>query len=71
MAQTSPAPTTKRVKILSHIIGRPAYSVGDIVDLEVRIADAWIADGLAILYREDPRPERAVRDTAGVERATA
>jgi len=48
-----------RVKILTNIAGTPAYHVGEIVDLEPRIAQAWIEEGYA-------RPVATVT----VERAT-
>ena len=36
-----------RVRILVSIIGKPSYSIGELVELEPRIAKAWILDGLA------------------------
>lgn len=50
-----------RVRMLTSIAGKPSYGAGEIVDLEDRIAKAWIEDGLAILVREDRPAERATR----------
>jgi hypothetical protein len=36
-----------KVRMLTHTIGVPQYHIGQIVDLEPRIAKAWIEDGLA------------------------
>jgi len=40
-----------KVRMLTNICGSPSYHSGEIVDLEDRIASAWIKDGLA-------KPER-------------
>jgi hypothetical protein len=50
-----------RVKILSEVCGTPAYHTGEIVELEDRIAQAWIKDGLAVLSRDEKPAERAVK----------
>ena len=52
-----------RVRIISSIAGTPAYHNGQIVDLEDRIAVAWIADGLAV-----PERTEAVEIAAGRSR---
>jgi hypothetical protein len=52
---------TMRVKILSHIVGSPSFAAGEVVELEERIAKAWIADGIAVASRDEKPVERAVR----------
>ena len=52
----------------SAIAGRPAYALGEEVELEPAVAAAWIADGLAIAVREE-QPETATVATAGLETA--
>ena len=42
-----------RVRILTNIAGRPTYHSGEIVDLEPRIAQAWIKEGIAAPVRPD------------------
>ena len=49
-----------RVRILTNIVGKPSYFAGQIVDLEPRVAKAWIEDELAAPHRDEP-VERAVR----------
>ena len=56
-----------RVRMLSHVAGTPSYHTGQIVDLEPRIAKAWIEDGLATPLSETEIVERATRDTSHVE----
>ena len=53
-----------RVKMLTHIAGDPSYASGQVVDLEPRIAKAWIAAGYATPERMDPK-ERAVTQSRG------
>ena len=36
-----------RVKMLTEICGKPAFHRGEVVDLERRIAQVWIKEGLA------------------------
>lgn len=50
-----------RVKMLTSIAGHPAYRSGDTVDLEPRIADAWIAEGYCSLVRDERPVERTVK----------
>ncbi len=52
--------TTIKVRMLTNIAGVPAYHSGDVVDLEDRIATAWIKDGLAAPHRAEP-VERATK----------
>lgn len=49
-----------RVKMLTSIAGQPSYRDGQIVDLEARIADAWIKEDMCELVRDEP-VERAAR----------
>ena len=42
-----------RVKMLMEVCGKPTYHTGQIIDLEPRIAKAWIADGIAAPVRPD------------------
>jgi len=60
-----------RVQMTSTIAGRPAYSMGDIVELDDRIARAWIADGLAMPVREAPAETPEDLASVGVEAAVA
>ena len=60
--------TNVQVRITSAIAGRPAYALGEEVDLEPAVAAAWIADGLAVPVREDA-PEAAAVATSGLETA--
>lgn len=64
-----------RVRLLSAIGGLPAYQHGEIVDLEDRVALAWIAAGLAeAAPAAEPAletatadvPETAMRESAKV-----
>lgn len=57
-----------RVQITSAIAGRPAYALGEIVELEDRIARAWITDGLAVPAR-DHATETTEMAMAGTEAA--
>ncbi len=50
-----------KVKMLTHIVGKPSYHTGQVVELDDKIAKAWIADELAVLHRDDAPVERAVR----------
>ena len=44
---------TVRVKMLTSVAGRPAYSSNDIVDLKPEIAKAWIEEGYCTPVREE------------------
>lgn len=44
---------TIRVKMRTNIAGHPSYHTGEIVELEDRIATAWIKEGYAT-----PAPDR-------------
>lgn len=50
-----------KVRMLTNIAGTPSYHSGEVVDLEDRIAQAWIKDGLATPHRADPATERATK----------
>lgn len=49
------------VKMLGNVAGKPAYHSGDVVELEERIAKAWIADGLAVISKADKPVETAAK----------
>jgi hypothetical protein len=55
-----------RVKMLTSTAGVPAYHDGQIVDLETRIAEAWIAEGIAVQVNGEDNAIKA--PTAGRER---
>lgn len=50
-----------KVRMLTNIAGHPTYHSGEIVDLDDRIAQAWIKDGLAVLVRDKEPVEQAVK----------
>lgn len=50
-----------KVKMLTNIVGKPAYTSGETVDLEDRIAKAWIEDGLAAPVRAEAPVETAAK----------
>ena len=54
-----------RVRMLTEICGTPAYHTGQIIDLEDRVATAWIEDGLAVSVgpEEVERAAHNVRET--------
>jgi hypothetical protein len=54
------ASATVRVKMLTNVAGRPAYTSGEIVDLKADVAQAWIREGYAALVREEG-VEKAVK----------
>jgi hypothetical protein len=47
-----------RVRMKDHIVGRPSYHAGEIADLEPRIANAWINEGICVPVTDEPKPER-------------
>lgn len=49
-----------RVKMTTNVAGKPNYASGDVVELEDRVAKAWIEEGMCV----------PVRDGAPIERAT-
>ncbi len=38
---------TVRVRMLTNVAGTPAYYAGQVTELEEKIAEAWIAEGMA------------------------
>jgi hypothetical protein len=50
-----------RVKMLTNIAGTPSYHSGDIVELEDRIAQAWVKEGMATLVRDAKPVEQATK----------
>lgn len=58
-----------RVRITSAIAGRPAYALGEVIDLPTRIAQAWIADGIAVPVR-DEQSETTEAAMVGAETAS-
>lgn len=50
-----------KVTMRVNIAGMPSYYIGEVVELEERIAKAWIAENMATLYRDEKPVERAVR----------
>lgn len=43
-----------KVKMLTNVAGQPSYYSGQVVDdMENRIAQAWIKDGLCVAVREE------------------
>jgi hypothetical protein len=57
---------TKRitVKMMTFIIGTPSYSPGQVVDLEPRVAQAWIAEGYCKAVTSD-EARAAARQSQG------
>jgi hypothetical protein len=47
--------------MLTNIAGIPTHYSGEIVDLEDRIAQAWVKDGIAVLVRDEKPVEQAVK----------
>jgi hypothetical protein len=47
--------------MLTNIAGKPSYHSGDTVELEDRIAKAWIDDGLCVVSRDEKPIEQAVK----------
>jgi len=60
-----------RVRILSHIVGKPSYVINEIVDLEPRVAKAWIEAGIARIIDSQELLEHAVRVDTGAENRCA
>jgi hypothetical protein len=48
-----------RVKMLTSIAGTPSYRDGQVVDLEARIADAWLKEDMCELVRDDANERTA------------
>jgi hypothetical protein len=46
-----------KVRMKTHVIGTPSYSTGEIVDLEPRIAKAWIDEGMCVPLTDEPKRE--------------
>ena len=57
-----------KVRMLTHIAGKPAYHQGQIVDLEPRIAKAWAEDGICVLLTVEQAIERAIESERGEQR---
>jgi len=49
------------VKMLTNVIGTPAYTAGEVVELRDDVAVAWIKDGLAKAERAEKGSETAAR----------
>lgn len=56
------------VQMTSAVAGRPAYALGEVAELDDRIAQAWIAGGLAIPVRQ-PVADTAEQRHDDTERA--
>ena len=58
-----------RVRMQSHIIGKPAYREGQIVELEPRIARAWAAENPPLcVILDDPQDIEPEPGAGGLER---
>ena len=57
-----------KVRMLTHVAGKPSYYMGQIVDLEPRIARAWVDDGICVLLTTEQAIEQAVQTDRGEQR---
>lgn len=50
-----------KVEMRTNVAGTPSYYTGQVVELEDRIATAWIKEGYAVPHRDGPATEKATK----------